>query len=126
MKYVNLTVKVRPDVAADIEAFARQMFPIPCPKCKGSGVVRTGQCPNCDGAGAVGQKSDAMRYLFQFALGQQATPEARAMAAIYANTAPKLIAGLSAATHRVERELYGLIHEVIEQSLDDGPIPDTP
>lgn len=117
VKYEVLTVKIMPEIMTDIDTFAQQMFPKVCPQCDGSGAIKRGECPKCDGAGQVGNRSDAVRYLLQFSLGQQASPEARAMAAVYGNVAPKLIAEMSGATHRLVDGFRAEILNAIDRSF---------
>lgn len=118
MKYAILTVKLMPDVMADLDAFALAHFPVECPKCGSTGQLRSGgTCPSCDGRGMRGNRSDAVRYLLQYALGDQASPEARAMAAIYANVAPKFIGEMTHLTHRMESEMRDMFVENIEAMM---------
>lgn len=127
MQLEVLTVRVTPDVMADIEKFALTRFPIDCPKCGGSGVLNAGSpCPRCHGEGQVGQRADAGRYLLQYALGQQSSPEAKAMAAVYANVAPRIIQELSALSHTIEKELREKVVSVLAERFNEMVINPTP
>lgn len=115
MKYHVLSVKMMPDIIADLDAYALEHFPIECPKCHGNGEIKTGVCPNCEGVGHAGNRSDAVRYLLQFAIASDTSPEARAMAAVYANVAPKFISEMTRTTHKLEGEMRDTFVSVIEQ-----------
>lgn len=133
MKYEMLTVKLMPDAMADIEAYAQAHFPIQCPKCHGKTTITLNKkkrneeeivCPRCDGTGHAGNRSDAVRYLIQFALGQQASPQAVAVASVYNNFAPRFIGEMTRMTHRIEAEMrdafVSAIDTMIEEISEEG------
>lgn len=116
MQHELVTFKLTPEIKADIDDYAAAHHPTPCPKCHGTKVIRTGPCPRCGAQGVVGNRSDAIRYLLHFALGRQASPEARAMAAVYSNTAPRLISAFTVISHTTLKTLHQEIVGAIEAS----------
>jgi len=115
------TIRVSADTAADIDSFAAERFPVPCPKCKGSGKLRTGAvCPHCKGTGNVGSRADALRYLLQYSIGEQSSPQARAMAAVYENIAPKLVHAINTLAHSSEAFLREQIMSTLAPLVASG------
>lgn len=129
MKTIPLTIRVSPDTVADIDAFAAQTFPRPCPKCQGEGsLASTGQaCPNCGGTGTVGMRAEALRYLVHLALGEKFSPDARAMILVYENMFPVLARKTSRILDEASMELKAAIHEVIlGPGTEPPPTPKIP
>ena len=116
MKHELVTFKLTPEIKADLDDYAAAHHPMTCPKCHGTKAIRTGPCPRCAAQGAVGNRSDAIRYLLHFSLGRQASPEARAMAAVYSNTAPRLISAFTVVSHETLKTLHQEIVTAIEAS----------
>lgn len=116
-----VTIRILPETLVDLDDFAQQRFPVECPACKGTGVSRsTGNvCHKCRGATVIGQRSEAARYLLHFALGAQATPEARAMAAVYENVAPFLQRNIMGVANKAKEDL----REIIMESIASGISP---
>jgi hypothetical protein len=106
VRHIVLTVKLPEDLFSDLEAYALQEFPADCRKCQGSGVDKKGRtCQHCDGTAVKGNLSEATRYLLHFALGQGASPEARAMAAAYSDFRSKFVGLLTQLMHRAENQM---------------------
>lgn len=124
MKMMHLNVRVTSDTLADIDEFAQRNFVKTCPKCRGEGLLRsTGEpCPTCGGSGQTGSQADAIRYLLHFAIAEQFSPEARAMAAVYENTAPLIAQECKKVLHYTTETLKTTIQNVIMS----GNIPPPP
>ena len=121
VKMVPLTIRVTPDTIADIDAYAQEHFPQPCPKCKSSGQLRSGAvCPQCGGVGNIGMRAEALRFLLQFSLGAQADPAMRAMAAVYDNVAPILTKEIGRVAHVTEKTLKENIKAIIATGVVPG------
>ena len=117
VKYEVLTVNVLPEVMADLDAYAAQEFPQECRKCRGEGELGSGaQCPKCRGSGVEGNRSEAVRFLLQYGLGDKASPEARAMMAIYTNVAPRVVQAVNSAAHESVKTLRAVILEAIQEA----------
>lgn len=122
MKYETLTVKVLPEVMADLDAYAAQEFPIDCRKCGGHGAFDDDSvCTKCNGNGIEGNRSEAVRFLLQYGLGDKATPEARAMMAIYTNVAPRVVQAVNSTAHETVKMLKSVILEAIEEAGFNQP-----
>lgn len=116
MKYELVTIKMLPELLSDLDAYAASNFPVECPKCRGNGEIKSGTCTKCHGVGQVANRSDAVRYLLQYGLGSQASPESRAMAAVYGNVAPRMIKSITMLAHGAARDLHQEIVNAIEAS----------
>ena len=118
VKTETLTIKVPVEVMEDLEAYARQEFPRPCPKCKGEGVLGDDTtCTVCGGTATVGNRSEAGRFLLHMALGDRASPQARAMMAAYGEIRARLLSVVSATAHRMEAGFREEMIKAIQQSL---------
>lgn len=130
MKMEPMTIRVTPDTLEDIDAFAFQHFPEPCPVCQGGGVSQqTGNpCGRCGGTGQVGKRAEALRFLLQFGLGAHANgdPTLRAMMAVYDNVAPALIVEVTHAAHRIEGDFRELFTSAIDEALTASQSPGGP
>lgn len=101
-----LTVKLPEDTFADLEAYALQEFPADCKTCQGEGYKDDRVCPSCKGQLVKGNLSEASRYLLHFALGESMSPEARAMAAAYADIRSKWVGAMSQMIHSLEADFH--------------------
>ena len=120
MRYRTLTVKLPEDTYGDFEAYALQEFPDDCRKCHGQGEVEGHVCPNCQGACIKGNKSEAARYLLHFALGQGTSPEARAMAAAYADIRSKMVGVMTQMVHNLESEFRAEVIQAMRRLTPDS------
>lgn len=117
MRYKTLTVKVPEDLLEDLEAYALQEFPDDCRVCKGSGELEGQICSHCAGTAVKGNKSEATRYLLHFALGQASSPEARAMAAAYADVRSRLVGTLVGTMNDIVQRFEADFHDQMVQAM---------
>ena len=120
MRNKVLTVKLPEDTFADLEAYALQEFEDDCRKCQGQGEIDGQICQHCNGTGVKGNLSEASRYLLHFALGQSVSPEARAMAAAYADIRSKWIGAMSQMIHRLEADFHEEMVKAMRQIAPGG------
>jgi DnaJ-class molecular chaperone len=106
VRYKVLTVKLPEDMYADLEAYALQEFPDDCRKCQGQGEIDGYVCQYCKGSCIKGNLSEASRYLLNFALGEGSSPEARAMAAAYADFRSKWVGVMTQMVHKLEGDFH--------------------
>lgn len=120
MRYKTLTVKLPEEAYSDLEAYALQEFPDTCRKCQGEGEVDGYVCDDCGGGGIKGNRSEAARYLLHFALGERTSPQARAMAAAYADIRSKWVSEMTRLTHRFEAEFKDELVQAMRRALSGG------
>jgi len=120
VRYKTLTAKLPEDLHADLEAYALQEFPDDCRKCQGAGEVDGRTCVNCGGSGIKGNLSEATRYLLHFSLGESTSPQARAMAAAYADIRSRWVSEMTRMTHRLESEFHDEMVAAMRRVLSGG------
>lgn len=120
MRTEVLTIKIPAEVMVDLDEYAKQEFPRNCPKCAGEGQLESSHvCPTCEGTGTVGNRSEASRFLLHYALGDRASPEARAMMAVYGEVRARLLSVVTKTAHKMVEDFREDMVRAIENTLDE-------